>query len=184
MTDTPRAGLAFLPVPFVKTETPHPYWTLERVAQALGTGPRALHALSGVSTDTRNLRVGDCFVALTGEHFDAHDFLETAKANGAAAFVVSNAVAAAGLGIPTYVVPDTLVALGQLATAWRRAWNGPVIAVVGSNGKTSTKDMLRAAIGSTLTVHATAGNFNNLAGILFRSFAGLGLVASMTTVVR
>lgn len=161
----PPPGLAFVPVPFVQTATPHPYWTLERVAQALGTGPRASHALSGVATDTRNLRIGDCFVALTGENFDAHSFLETAKAHGAAAFVVSNAAAAAGLGIPTYVVPDTLIALGQLATAWRRAWNGPVIAVAGSNGKTSTKDMLRAAIGSTLTVHATAGNFNNLVGV-------------------
>ncbi|MEP6834296.1 MAG: UDP-N-acetylmuramoyl-tripeptide--D-alanyl-D-alanine ligase [Gemmatimonas sp.] len=161
----PPAGIAFVPIPFVRAEQPHVYWTLERVAQALGTGPRASHSLSGVSTDTRNLKQGDCFVALVGENFDGHNFLANAKASGAAAFVVSNPMAAVGLGIPTYVVDDTLVALGNLATAWRRAWGGPIIAVAGSNGKTSTKDMLKAALGSTLSVHATAGNFNNLIGV-------------------
>lgn len=162
---TPPAGIAFVPIPFVRATQPHAYWTLERVAQALGTGPRSSHALSGVSTDTRNIKQGDCFVALVGENFDGHNFLANAKASGAAAFVVSNPMAAVGFGIPTYVVDDTLVALGKLATAWRRAWGGPVIAVAGSNGKTSTKDMLKAALGSTLSVHATAGNFNNLVGV-------------------
>ena len=162
---TPPAGIAFVPIPFVRAEQPHPYWTLERVAHALNTGPRAAHALSGISTDTRSIRTGDVFVALVGENFDGHTFLQTAKERGAAAFIVSNAMAAAGLGIPTFVVEDTLVALGKLATAWRRVWGGPVIAVAGSNGKTSTKDMLRAALGSAYDVHATAGNFNNLVGV-------------------
>ncbi|MEP6764549.1 MAG: UDP-N-acetylmuramoyl-tripeptide--D-alanyl-D-alanine ligase [Gemmatimonadaceae bacterium] len=159
------AGIAFVPVPYVKADVPHSYWTLACVAKALGTGPKASHALAGVSTDTRAIRRGDCFVALVGEKYDAHDFLNIAKEQGAAAFVVSNAAAAVGLGVPTYVVPDTLFALGQLATAWRRAWSRPVIAVAGSNGKTSTKDMLRAALGSTLAVHATTGNLNNLVGV-------------------
>lgn len=163
--NTLPAGLSYVPVPYVSAAEPHPYWTLERVAKALGTGPRADHALSGISTDTRAIKRGDCFVALIGENFDAHNFLATAKANGAAAFVVSKPEAAAGLGIPTYVVSDTLVALGQLATAWRRAWGRSVIAVAGSNGKTSTKDMLRAALGSSLNVHATQGNLNNLIGV-------------------
>ncbi|MEP6778844.1 MAG: Mur ligase domain-containing protein, partial [Gemmatimonadaceae bacterium] len=109
------AGIAFVPVPFVTAEIPHPYWTLSRVASALGTGPKSAHALAGVSTDTRAIRRGDLFVALVGEKYDAHNFLNVAKAQGAAAFVVSNAAAAAGLGVPTYVVSDTLVALGQLA---------------------------------------------------------------------
>ncbi|MGV3708471.1 MAG: UDP-N-acetylmuramoyl-tripeptide--D-alanyl-D-alanine ligase [Gemmatimonas sp.] len=169
--DVPPAGIAFVPTPFVVAEHPHPYWTLERVAMALGTGPSSSHKLSGVSTDTRSIKRGDLFVALAGENFDAHNFLADAKAAGAAAFVVSRPEAAAGLGIPTYVVSDTLVALGQLATAWRRAWGGPIIAVAGSNGKTSTKDMLKAALGSTLTVHATAGNFNNLVGVPLTLFA-------------
>ncbi len=158
-------GIAFVPVPYVKADVPHAYWTLARVASALGTGPRASHALAGISTDTRALCRGDCFVALMGDKFDAHEFLKVAKEQGAAAFVVSNAAAAAGLGVPTYVVDDTLVALGTLATAWRRAWSRTVIAVAGSNGKTSTKDMLRAALGSTRNVHATAGNLNNLVGV-------------------
>lgn len=163
--ETPPPGIAFVPVPFVRAEQPHPYWTLQRVSETLHTGPRAPHSLSGISTDTRTIRKGDLFVALVGENFDGHNFLQTAKENGAAAFVVSNPMAAAGLAIPTFVVDDTLVALGKLATSWRRVWGGPVIAVAGSNGKTSTKDMLRAALGSAFNVHATAGNYNNLVGV-------------------
>ncbi|MDQ6611082.1 MAG: UDP-N-acetylmuramoyl-tripeptide--D-alanyl-D-alanine ligase [Gemmatimonadota bacterium] len=158
-------GIAFIPVPYVTADVPHAYWTLANVARALGTGPRSTHRLAGVSTDTRAIRRGDCFVALVGEKYDAHEFLSVAKDRGAAAFVVSNAQAATGLGIPTYVVEDTQIALGALATAWRRAWSRTVIAVAGSNGKTSTKDMLKHALGSSLNVHATVGNLNNLIGV-------------------
>lgn len=159
------AGTAYAAVPEVPPDAAHPYWTFERVAQALGTGPSVDAPLAGVSTDTRHIARGDLFVALVGERFDAHDFLAQAKAAGAAAFVVSDAEKAAGLGLPTYVVPDTLVALGQLATAWRRAWGRSVIAVAGSNGKTSTKELLKAALGRTFVVHATAGNLNNRIGV-------------------
>ena len=162
--DLPR-GIAFIPVPYVTAAVPHAYWTLARVASALGTGPRSSHRLSGISTDTRAVKRGDCFVALVGEKYDAHEFLSVAKEQGAAAFVVSNAAAATGLGVPTYVVSDTLVALGKLATAWRRAWSRTIVAVAGSNGKTSTKDMLKYALGSALDVHATIGNLNNLVGV-------------------
>jgi UDP-N-acetylmuramoyl-tripeptide--D-alanyl-D-alanine ligase len=105
------------------------------------------------------------FVALRGDHHDAHAHLADARDAGAAALVVERPEAAAGLGLPTYVVPDTRVALGHLATAWRRAWGGTVVAVAGSNGKTSTKELLAAALGSTLVVHATAGNHNNDVGV-------------------
>lgn len=159
------AGTAFEAVPAVSPQRAHPYWTFERVAQALGTGPSMPNPLAGVSTDTRTIAPGDLFVALRGERFDAHDFLAQAKGAGAAAFVVSDPAKAAGLGVPTYVVPDTLVALGQLATAWRKAWGRTVIAVAGSNGKTSTKELLKAALGRTLVVHATSGNLNNLIGV-------------------
>lgn len=161
----PPPGIAFVPVPHVVAAAPHPFWTLDRVASALGTGPRGAHRLAGISTDTRRIAQGDCFVALAGESYDAHDFLKTARDNGAAALVVSNPLAAVGLGLPTYVVDDTRAALGLLARAWRRAWGGTVIAVAGSNGKTSTKDMLRAALATTLDTHATSGNFNNLVGV-------------------
>ncbi len=165
MTASSIAGTAFSAVGAVSPDHAHPYWTFERVADALGTGPRIPRPLAGVSTDTRAITRGDVFVALKGERFDAHDFLATARDAGAAAFVVSDATKAAGLGVPTYVVPDTLVALGQLATAWRRAWGRSVIAVAGSNGKTSTKELLKAAFSRTLVVHATMGNLNNLIGV-------------------
>ncbi|WP_053334409.1 UDP-N-acetylmuramoyl-tripeptide--D-alanyl-D-alanine ligase [Gemmatimonas phototrophica] len=165
MTSGLKAGTAFAAVPAVTPSMAHPYWTFERVAQALGTGPSMPNALAGVSTDTRHIGRGDLFVALRGEHFDAHDFLAQAREAGAAAFVVSDATKAVGLGVPTYVVPDTLVALGQLATAWRKAWGRSVIAVAGSNGKTSTKELLKAAFSRTFAVHATTGNLNNLIGV-------------------
>lgn len=160
-----KAGIAFDATPPVSPDDAHPYWTMERVARALGTGPSSTHALAGVSTDTRSITRGDLFVALAGDRYDAHDFLSTARDAGAAALVVSDATKAVGLGLPVYVVPDTLVALGALATAWRRAWGRSVIAVAGSNGKTSTKDLLKAALGRTLVVHATKGNLNNLVGV-------------------
>lgn len=161
----PHPGTAFLAVPPVATPRPHAFWTLDRVARALGTGPRGAQPLAGVSTDTRSLEVGCVFVALRGDRFDAHALLPEAKAAGAAALVVERAEAAAGLGLPTFVVPDTLVALGRLGAAWRQAWGGTVVAVAGSNGKTSTKELLAAALGGTLVVHATPGNFNNQVGV-------------------
>lgn len=121
--------------------------------------------LRGVTTDTRAIQPGDLFVALRGERFDAHDFLAEAVAKGAAALVVSNVAPAARLGVPVFDVPDTLVALGRLGSYRRRLWHRPVIAVAGSNGKTSTKELLRAALGSVLTVHATTGNLNNQIGV-------------------
>lgn len=165
MSPFTTAGTAFDAVRAVSPAVAHPFWTFERVAQALGTGPSMPNPLAGVSTDTRSITRGDLFVALRGDRFDAHDFLASARDAGAAAFVVSDARKAAGLGVPTYVVPDTLVALGRLATAWRKTWGRTVIAVAGSNGKTSTKELLRAALGRTLVVHATAGNLNNLIGV-------------------
>lgn len=159
------AGTEYAAVPAVTPDMAHPFWTFERVAQALGTGPSMPNRLAGVSTDTRSIARGDLFVALVGERFDAHDFLEQARDAGAAAFVVSDPARAAGLGVPTYVVPDTLVALGQLASAWRKAWGRSVIAVAGSNGKTSTKELLKAAFSRTFVVHATTGNLNNRIGV-------------------
>ncbi len=141
------------------------FWTLDRIARALGSGPAGPTAISGITTDTRNLVSGQCFVALRGERFDAHDFLAEAVKAGATALVVDDARKAASLGVPVYVVPDTLVALGALARFRRDAWSRPVIAVGGSNGKTSTKELLRAALGSRFAVHATTGNLNNRIGV-------------------
>jgi UDP-N-acetylmuramoyl-tripeptide--D-alanyl-D-alanine ligase len=147
------------------------FFTLDRIADALGSGPRGSTKISRISTDTRNVGEGSCFVALKGENFDAHDFLADAVKNGAAALVVNDAKRTAGLGVPVYEVPDTLTALGQLARFRRRAWGRPVVGVVGTNGKTSTKELLKAALGGALTVHATTGNYNNLVGVPLTLFA-------------
>ena len=146
------------------------FWSLDRVAAALtphaeGNLPLGSQPLRAVSTDTRQIGAGDLFVALVGDRFDAHDFLAEAVERGAAALVISRPERAAGLGVPVYAVHDTLVALGALAHAYRRAWNGPLIAVAGSNGKTTTKDMIRAALGRVYQTHATTGNLNNLVGV-------------------
>jgi UDP-N-acetylmuramoyl-tripeptide--D-alanyl-D-alanine ligase len=153
--------------------TPHPagaagFWTLRRAADALNHLARVNLAsddrpLTRVSTDTRTVGSGDLFVALRGESFDAHDFVRDAVARGAAAVVVSRPVA--DLGVPVLEVSDTLAALGALGRYRRRAWNGPVVAVAGSNGKTSTKELVRAALGSRMSVHCTTGNLNNLVGV-------------------
>lgn len=140
-------------------------WTLDLVAMALGGGPAGPLPLRRVCTDTRSIERGDLFVALRGENFDAHDFLGEAVRKGAAALVVADPTRAAGLGAPVYAVDDTLVALGALAAFRRAAWGGPVVAVAGSNGKTTTKEIIRAALGAVLDVHATSANLNNRVGV-------------------
>ncbi|MGH7619501.1 MAG: UDP-N-acetylmuramoyl-tripeptide--D-alanyl-D-alanine ligase [Gemmatimonadaceae bacterium] len=146
------------------------FWSLDRVADALAelsdvNLPRGAATFSRVWTDTRTIEPGDLFVALVGERFDAHDFLADAKAKGASGVVVSRIAATRNLGVPVFEVRDTLVALGALGAYRRRAWGNPVVAVVGTNGKTSTKELISAALRSTLAVHATAGNLNNLIGV-------------------
>ena len=128
----------------------------------VGDGARAFER---VHTDTRTLRAGDLFVALKGERFDAHDFLPQARAAGAVAAIGTHGVAEAGLD--GLVARDSLEALQSLATGWRKRFAGPVIAVTGSNGKTTVTQMiasiLRAAHGDA--AHATAGNLNNHIGV-------------------
>jgi UDP-N-acetylmuramoyl-tripeptide--D-alanyl-D-alanine ligase len=146
------------------------FWTLERVADALASiavtpSPRGSTPLSAVNTDTRSVAAGNLFVALRGERFDAHDFLEDAVGKGAAAVVVSDATRAATLGVPAFVVADTTTALGLLGRYRRRAWGKTIVAVAGSNGKTSTKELTSAALGTRFSVYATRGNLNNHIGV-------------------
>jgi UDP-N-acetylmuramoyl-tripeptide--D-alanyl-D-alanine ligase len=120
----------------------------------------------GVSTDSRNVSASQLFVALRGEHFDAHRFLDEVAAKGVAAAVVEQP--SPGLTIPVMVVPDTRVALGEIARHWRRQFSIPVIGVTGSNGKTTVKEMI-ASILATAYGHehflATRGNLNNEIGV-------------------
>jgi UDP-N-acetylmuramoyl-tripeptide--D-alanyl-D-alanine ligase len=146
------------------------FWTLDRIAaalvdQAVGKLPHGPAELSGITTDTRKIGKGNVFVALQGERFDGHDYLRDAVRDGASALVVSRAPRLDTLGVPIFEVRDTLVALGALAHYWRRAWGKTIIGVAGSNGKTSTKDLLRAALSRSYIVHATTGNLNNRVGV-------------------
>lgn len=157
-----------------RREPPAPasaFWTRDRVAAALGGGPAGDGRFGRVWTDSRTIQRGDLFVALSGPAFDGHDFLGKAVGAGAGGVVVSNAERAANLGVPVYVVSHTGEALGVLGRYRRRAWNGPVVGVVGSNGKTSTKELLRAALGARLEVHASEANYNNLVGVPFTLLA-------------
>ena len=141
------------------------FWTLDRVAEALGSGPSGGAELRGVSTDTRTIEPGSLFVALRGERFDAHAFLADAVQAGAVALVVAADHDGMLPDVPTWRVPDTLVALADLARFRRRAWTGRLVAVAGSNGKTTTKELIRAALATCHRVHATAGNLNNRIGV-------------------
>jgi UDP-N-acetylmuramoyl-tripeptide--D-alanyl-D-alanine ligase len=121
---------------------------------------------SGVSTDSRSVGAGELFVALRGERFDAHDFLEQVAGRGVAGVVVEQLPK--GWTLPALVVPDSLAALGRIANAWRAQFSCPVIAVTGSNGKTTVKEMiaaiLAAAFGAPASL-ATRGNLNNEIGV-------------------
>ncbi len=131
-------------------------------AQLVGDGATPI---ARVHTDTRSLRAGDLFVALRGERFDAHDFLAQARAAGAVAAIAEHGLEAAGL--PGLVVPDTLAALQQLAQGWRARHALPLIAVAGSNGKTTVTQMLASILRAWQgdAALATQGNLNNHIGV-------------------
>src|SRR2546427_7915550 len=141
-------------------------WTSDEVADALGVPAPAKLKFQAISTDTRHLIPDTLFVALKGEKFDAHTFLDKAKAGGATAAVVQRGTPAVA-GLPFFAVDDTLEALGLLGRARRRMLpeGTPVVAITGSSGKTSTKEMIRAALGARYRVHATSANLNNLIGV-------------------
>jgi UDP-N-acetylmuramoyl-tripeptide--D-alanyl-D-alanine ligase len=142
-------------------------WQLSEIRRAVGgvlCGPD--RAIAGVSTDTRSIAPGQLFVALRGEHFDGHDFLEQAIAAGAGALLVA-AAEPLSAGVSVLVVADTRLALGRMAAAWRSRFDIPVIAVTGSNGKTTTKEMIAAILKAQFgdAVLATRGNLNNDIGL-------------------
>nr|WP_207062714.1 UDP-N-acetylmuramoyl-tripeptide--D-alanyl-D-alanine ligase [Motiliproteus sp. SC1-56] len=116
---------------------------------------------SRVSTDTRSLQAGELFVALSGPSFDGNQFVAKAAEKGAVGAIVSRLQPVA---LPQLVVADTLQALGQLGALRREAFNGPVVAITGSSGKTSVKEMLAAILRTQGETLATRGNLNNAIG--------------------
>lgn len=117
---------------------------------------------TGCHTDSSQPMQDHLFVALKGERFDGHDFLQQAQQQGAAAALVEQPVTT---DLPCLQVTNTRQALGQLAKFWRQQFTLPIIAITGSNGKTSTKEMLKAIFGQQSTVLATSGNLNNDIGV-------------------
>ncbi|MFY0665284.1 MAG: UDP-N-acetylmuramoyl-tripeptide--D-alanyl-D-alanine ligase [Natronospirillum sp.] len=114
------------------------------------------------STDTRSLQAGDAYIALRGEHFDGHQFNRDAEARGAALLVVDHPDT---LATPQWIVPDTRLALGKLGAANRVLSAASVVALTGSSGKTTTKEMLAMMLGACGTTLATEGNLNNDIGV-------------------
>ncbi len=158
-------------------------FTLEELREVISVkilgGQDAVQAkrrINQISTDSRAIRSGDLFVALKGERFDGHDFVPAALASGAAGAIVHDQYrlpqgAVAGKGANGHAAPillgvrDTLFAYQQLATHHRSRFDIPVVAVTGSNGKTTTKDMVASVLGQRWDVLKTESNFNNRIGV-------------------
>src|SRR3989338_8296181 len=123
---------------------------------------------SGIATDSRTLQKGELFFALHGPHFDGHQFCEKVLQQGAWGAVVETQNAKNKMPHASgwiFGVNNTLMALGDVAKNWRRQMHLPVVAITGSNGKTTTKEMLAAILGVRWNVLKTEGNFNNLIGL-------------------
>ena len=148
---------------------PPPMMGLKEAAAAVGG---ELHGspvrFSGVTTDSRRVSAGDLFVALAGERFDGNDYVADAAVRGAVA-AITQRVVGAGMPLPQVVVADTRMALGRLAAHWRGRFSLPLVALTGSNGKTTVKEMLAAILaahcGDRAPVLATEGNLNNDIGM-------------------
>ncbi|RJR21995.1 MAG: UDP-N-acetylmuramoyl-tripeptide--D-alanyl-D-alanine ligase [Desulfobacteraceae bacterium] len=124
--------------------------------------------MMGLSTDSRRISKGDLFWALQGENFDGHDFVETAFSKGAAGAVIRRGREGSPASLPGFflaVVEDTLKALGDFASWWRKNRGARVVAITGSAGKTSTKDMLFEVLTVCGMAIKTEGNLNNLIGL-------------------
>lgn len=143
--------------------------TLAQLAEILSAtplhlSPAALNAQAlGICTDTRILKPGEVFLALRGENFDGHQFLEVARERGAIAAITAADASVADL--PQLQVPDTLAAYQRIARWWRSRFEIPVIAITGSVGKTTTKELIAAVLSQYGTVLKTQANYNNEIGV-------------------
>src|SRR3972149_6857476 len=148
-----------------------PTWTeiIEAIKGKLVYG-RPEGTFSGVSADSRSIKPGELFIALTGENFDGHGFVEKAIEKGACGAIVSGQWSVAGgqqkiLTGFIIEVDDTLKALGDIAMLWREKQQILVVAITGSNGKTTTKEMAAFILSQKFRVLKTEGNLNNLIGL-------------------
>jgi len=149
-----------------------PVFSAEEILKATGGVPlRGGRSWScrGVSTDTRTLAAGNLFIALAGENFDGHNCLTKAAERGAAGLLIradaAEKLAAAPEEVPAIGVQDTLRALGDIAGVWRRRCPVPLVAITGSSGKTTTKEMVATIAARTRNILKTEGNLNNRIGL-------------------
>lgn len=133
---------------------------LNTIASLLSQSCQMNTEITGVCTDSRVLQPGNLFIAIQGEHFDGHDFIKEVEAKGAIAVIVNRATS--GVNIPQFVVADPIMALAKIAAAHRQDIHCPVIALTGSNGKTTVKEMIAAILPPPS--QATKGNLNNHIG--------------------
>ena len=118
--------------------------------------------INSVSSDTRTIRKGDLFIALVGERFNGHDYVRVAVENGAAAVICSQDVET---DVPVLMVDDTLLAMHRLASYYRSLLDIKIVAITGSNGKTSTRDMIKTVLSTKFRVYSTEKNYNNEIGL-------------------
>jgi UDP-N-acetylmuramoyl-tripeptide--D-alanyl-D-alanine ligase len=151
----------------------------------------------GITTDTRNVQPQELFIALVGENFDGHNFVESAVDRGAIAVIVNRPLES--LSVPQFIVKDTLEAYQRIARWWRDRFEIPVIGVTGSVGKTSTKELIATVLGTQGKVLKTEANFNNEIGVpktllqiteehsyavIEMAMRGLGEIALLTDIAR
>lgn len=138
-------------------------WTLSHaIEQVGGTLSGADTPFSAVGTDSRADCSGQLFIALRGEHFDGHAYVAQARERGAVAAMVDHRLE---IDFPQWVVDDTRLGLGRLAAAWRDRYGGKIVAITGSNGKTTVKEMVAAILSRSGSTLATKGNLNNDIGM-------------------
>ena len=123
------------------------------------------HPITGLTNDSRKVEKGDLYIALNGQNFDGHNFLREVNKKGASAALVTKL--RQHIDLQQIKVLNTMDVLKKIAVAWRKNFEIPVIAITGSNGKTSTKELLRHILLSRFSVHATKGNFNTSLGLCF-----------------
>lgn len=134
-------------------------------ATPLNLSDASINVKAGITTDTRTLQPGDIFLALRGENFDGHDFIPTAAEKGAIAAIVDSAFQPQTPEFPLLQVPDTLQAYQAIARWWRDQFQIPVIAVTGSVGKTTTKELIAAVLSQHGRVLKSQANYNNEIGV-------------------
>src|ERR1700687_2591118 len=140
-------------------------FTVSEIGTVVGARAASSVRITGWSGDTRTVARGDLFFALRGPNHDGNAYVDDALRKGAVAAIVDEKIDSARENDPVLVVPDSLVALQKIAAWARNQWNGEVVGVTGSAGKTSTKDVIAEMLAVKIPVAKTIGNFNNHVGV-------------------